>query len=115
MKQFSSFNKFSIIAGFAFLYLPIIILVIFSFNESKLVTVWGGWSTKWYGELLQNQGIKDAAWVTLRVALMSATVAAVLGTLAGLALCRFGRFRLIGQFAGPRSVRKFVQTFSRLF
>ena len=53
--------------GFAFLYLPIVLLVIFSFNESKLVTVWGGFSTKWYGSLLHNQALMDAAWVTMRV------------------------------------------------
>lgn len=100
MKQFSTFNKVSLILGFAFLYLPIIILIIFSFNESKLVTVWGGWSTKWYSELFQNQGLKDAAWVTIRVALMSATVAAVLGTLGGLALTRFGKFRGRTLFSG---------------
>lgn len=100
MKHFSTFNKISLLLGFLFLYLPIIILIIFSFNESKLVTVWGGWSTKWYGELLHNQGIKDAAWVTIRVALMSATVAAVLGTLGGLALTRFGKFRGRTLFSG---------------
>lgn len=100
MKQFSSFNKLSLLLGFMFLYLPIIILVIYSFNESKLVTVWGGWSTKWYAELLQNQGLKDAAWVTIRVAFMSATVAAILGTLGGLALTRFGAFRGRTLFSG---------------
>jgi putrescine transport system permease protein len=86
--------------GFLFLYLPIVLLIIFSFNESKLVTVWGGFSTKWYIELLSNQGIKDAAWVTLRVAFVSATVAAVLGTVAGLVLTRFGRFRGRTLFSG---------------
>lgn len=100
MKQFSRFNVVSLVIGFAFLYLPIIILIIFSFNESKLVTVWGGWSTKWYAALMDNQGIKDAAWVTLRVAFVSATVAAVLGTLAGLTLSRFGRFRGRTLFSG---------------
>ncbi len=100
MKQFSTFNKVSLLLGFAFLYLPIIILIIFSFNESKLVTVWGGWSTKWYSELFQNQGLKDAAWVTIRVALISATVAAVLGTFGGLALTRFGKFRGRTLFSG---------------
>ena len=100
MKQFSNFNKLSLLLGFLFLYLPIVILIIFSFNESKLVTVWGGFSTKWYAELLGNQGIKDAAWVTLRVAFISATVAAFLGTVAGLALSRFGRFRGRTLFSG---------------
>ncbi|MCP4009258.1 MAG: ABC transporter permease subunit [Proteobacteria bacterium] len=100
MKQFSRFNRISLLLGFLFLYLPIVILIIFSFNESKLVTVWGGFSTKWYAELLHNQGIKDAAWVTLKVAFMSATVAAVLGTVAGLTLTRFGRFRGRTLFSG---------------
>ena len=71
----SRFNITSVVLGFAFLYLPIVLLVIYSFNESRLVTVWAGFSTKWYGELLHNQGLIDAAWVTLRVALLSATVA----------------------------------------
>lgn len=89
----SRFNIVSLVLGFAFLYLPIVLLVIFSFNESKLVTVWGGFSTKWYVSLLSNQAIIDAAWVTIRVALISATVATVLGTLAAIALTRYTRFR----------------------
>ena len=89
----SRFNVTSIVLGFAFLYLPIVLLVIFSFNASKLVTVWGGFSTKWYGELFRNQGLMDAAWVTARVAVISATVATVLGTLGALALTRYTRFR----------------------
>ncbi len=91
--NWSRFNVSSVVLGFAFLYLPIVLLVIFSFNESKLVTVWGGFSTKWYVSLLDNQGIKDAAWVTIRVALLSATLATVLGTLGALALTRYTRFR----------------------
>lgn len=90
--RFSWFNVTSIIVGFAFLYIPILLLVIFSFNESRLVTVWAGFSTKWYGSLLQNEALKDAAWVTIRVAVMSATVATVLGTLAAITLVRLGRF-----------------------
>ena len=89
----SRFNITSIALGFAFLYLPIVILVIFSFNESKLVTVWSGFSTKWYGSLLQNQGLLDAAWVTVRVGVIAATVATILGTMAALALTRYTRFR----------------------
>lgn len=88
----SWFNVVSVSIGMAFLYLPILILVIYSFNESRLVTVWAGFSTKWYGALLSNQPLLDAAWVTLRVALVSATVATILGTLAAIALVRFGRF-----------------------
>jgi putrescine transport system permease protein len=98
--RFSWFNATSITFGFAFLYIPILLLVIFSFNESKLVTVWAGWSTKWYATLLQNQSLKDAAWVTVRVGLMSATVATVLGTLAAIALVRVGRFRGRTLFSG---------------
>lgn len=90
--RFSWFNATSIALGFAFLYIPILLLVIYSFNDSKLVTVWGGWSTKWYANLLQNQGLMDAAWVTIRVALISSTIATVLGTLAAIVLVRMGRF-----------------------
>lgn len=81
------------IFGFVFLYAPILSLVVFSFNELKLVTVWGGFSTKWYAALLEDQQILDAAWISLRVAVMSATLATVIGTLASYALARFGRFR----------------------
>ncbi len=100
MKQFTAFNLASLIIGFSFLYLPIVILVVFSFNESKLVTVWGGWSTKWYAEMLQNQQLLDAAWVTLRVAVTSSTFATVLGTMAGIMLARFGSFRGRTLFSG---------------
>src|SRR5690606_33909688 len=91
--NWSRFNIASLVLGFAFLYLPIVLLVVYSFNESRLVTVWAGFSTRWYAELLSNQGLLDAAWVTARVALVSATVATVLGTLAALALTRYTRFR----------------------
>lgn len=93
MPRWSRFNIASIVIGFGFLYLPIVLLIIFSFNESRLVTVWSGFSTKWYRELFNNQGLLDAAWVTIRVALLSATCATVLGTLAALALVRYNRFR----------------------
>lgn len=82
-----------LLLGYAFLYTPIVILIIYSFNESKLVTVWSGFSTKWYGELLQDQQMLSAAWLSLRLALMSATGAVVLGLLAGLVMARFGKFR----------------------
>jgi putrescine transport system permease protein len=80
-------------AGVVFLYLPIVVLIIYSFNESRLVTVWAGFSTKWYGELLKDRQILEAAWLSLRVAFAAATAAVVLGTLAGVALVRGGRFR----------------------
>jgi len=82
MKRFSWFNATALTLGFTFLYLPMVILVIYSFNESKLVTVWAGFSTKWYGELLQNEAFLNAAWVTIKVAVFSSTLATILGTMA---------------------------------
>src|SRR5437667_1792269 len=93
MRKASWFNVGSVALGLAFLYLPIVILVIYSFNASRLVTVWGGWSTRWYVELLADRAMLESAWVTLRIALLSATAATVLGTLAAIALVRLGRFR----------------------
>jgi putrescine transport system permease protein len=87
------FRTLALVLGFAFLYIPIISLVVFSFNESRLVTVWGGFSTKWYGALLDNQQIIGAALLSLKIAAISATIAVVLGTLTGMALARFGPFR----------------------
>jgi len=100
MRRFTWFNATSLTLGFAFLYLPMLILIIFSFNESRLVTVWAGFSTKWYGELLQNQAFLSAAWVTLKVAVISSTLAAVLGTMAAYAMVRGGRFRGRTLFSG---------------
>ena len=79
--------------GFLFLYVPIISLIIYSFNKSKLVTVWGGWSLQWYGELFQNEQILSAAWLSIKIAFISASLAVVLGTMAGFALSRMGKFR----------------------
>ena len=85
---------FSMLAfGYAFLYAPIVSLIVYSFNESRLVTVWGGFSSKWYSSLMHNEQLLGAAWVSLRIAVMNATLAVILGTLAGIALVRFGRFR----------------------
>src|ERR1041384_4162146 len=78
--------------GLAFLYLPIAILIVYSFNDSRLVTVWGGASLRWYRELVNDAAMRDAASVSIRVALLSASAATVLGTLAALALTRGGRF-----------------------
>jgi putrescine transport system permease protein len=83
----------ALVAGFAFLYLPILALIAYSFNASRLVTVWGGFSTHWYGALLRNQPLLDAAWLSVRLAFVSATLATALGTLAALALARHGGFR----------------------
>lgn len=92
MMRLSWFNVVSLTLGFAFLYIPMIILVTYSFNESKLVTVWAGFSTKWYGELVQNEAFLQAAWTTLKVAVLSSTFATVLGTMAAYILVRAGRF-----------------------
>ena len=89
----SPFNIVSVALGLAFLYLPITILVIYSFNASRLVTVWGGWSLAWYRELLNDAAILQAAWVSVRVAALSATAATIIGTLAAVALVRLGSFR----------------------
>ena len=92
-KRWSLFNITSVTLGFAFLYIPILLLIVYSFNASKLVTVWAGFSTRWYGAAFQNEALINAAWVTLQVALISATIATVLGTMAAIALVRHSRFR----------------------
>jgi putrescine transport system permease protein len=105
MKPRSTFLFSVLCFGYAFLYLPIAILIIYSFNDSRLVSVWGGFSLRWYGELLRNEQIIDAALLSLRIAAISATAATVLGTLAGIALARAGRFRgrvlFTGMIAAP--------------
>lgn len=100
MSRMSWFNVTSLTLGFAFLYLPMLILVIYSFNESKLVTVWAGFSTQWYGELLRNEAFLDAAGVTIKVAVVSSTFATVLGTMAAYVLVRGGRFMGRTLFSG---------------
>ena len=100
MRKATWFNVVSLTIGFAFLYIPIIILVIFSFNKSKLVTVWAGFSTKWYTELLSNEAFLDAAWVTLKVGLWSSSIATILGTMAALVMVRGGRFSGRTLFSG---------------
>jgi len=89
----SIFNVATVALGLAFLYLPIVILVIYSFNASRLVSVWGGWSTRWYVELAQDGAMIESAWITLSIAIVSAIVATLVGTLAAIALSRFNRFR----------------------
>ncbi|MGC2857328.1 ABC transporter permease subunit [Novispirillum sp. DQ9] len=86
--------------GFAFLYVPILLLIIYSFNESRLVTIWGGFSLHWYGELFRDAQILGAAKISLLVAAITATLATALGTLAGLVLVRFGRFKGRTLFSG---------------
>ncbi len=99
-KRFTWFNATSLTLGFVFLYLPIIILVVYSFNSSKLVTVWAGFSFKWYGAVFANKGYMDAAIVTLKVGLISSTLATILGTMAAYVLVRAGRFRGRTLFSG---------------
>jgi putrescine transport system permease protein len=89
----SPFNITALALGLAFLYLPIVILVIYSFNASRLVTVWGGWSLRWYSEFFNDRAMLEAGWMSLRVAVASATIATLLGTLAAVALSRGERFR----------------------
>src|SRR5687768_17161502 len=92
-KGLSAINVTALAFGFAFVYLPIIILVIYSFNGSRLVSVWGGWSTRWYVALLNDRPLLEAALTSLGIAAVSATAATALGTSAAVALVRGGRFR----------------------
>lgn len=89
-----------LVFGLVFLYTPIAILIVYSFNDSRLVTVWGGISLRWYRELANNSEMLEAAWNSVRVAALSASVATVLGTLAAIALVRMPRFRGRVLFAG---------------
>jgi len=86
--------------GYAFLYLPLALVMIYSFNESRLVTVWGGFSTKWWSALFANEAMLRAAWLSIRIAFVSATVAAVIGLAAGYALARAPRFPGRSLFGG---------------
>ncbi len=85
--------------GFTFLYAPMLMLVIYSFNSSKLVTVWAGWSTRWYGELFRDTAMMSAVGLSLTIAACAATMAVVLGTIAAVVMVRFGRFRGANGFA----------------
>ena len=100
VRQISRFNIVSLALGLIFLYLPIVILVIYSFNASRLVTVWGGWSLKWYREFFNDSAMIEAAWMSLRVAATSASIATLLGTLAAIALSRGEGFRGRTLFSG---------------
>jgi putrescine transport system permease protein len=92
--------RFLLFLGIVFLYAPIIILIVYSFNESRLVTVWGGFSTKWYAELIQDQQMMAAAWRSLKIAFLSAWAAILLGTMAAIVIVRFHRFRGRTLFSG---------------
>ncbi len=88
----ASLRTAALVLGFAFLYAPIFLLVVYSFNASRLVTVWAGFSTRWYGELARNEGFRAATVTSLEVAAMAASLALTLGTLAGFSMARFCRF-----------------------
>ena len=100
MKRQSRFIMSVLAFGYAFLYIPLVLVVVYSFNDSRIATVWGGFSTRWYGELLRNEQILDAAFLSLRIALTSATIATIFGTMAGIALARFRRFKGRTLFSG---------------
>src|SRR5260221_3634396 len=100
VNQLSRFNVAPPAWGLAFRSLPIVILVIYSFNASRLVTVWGGWSLRWYTEFFHDRAMLEAAWMSFRVAASSATIATLLGTLAAIALARGERFRGRTLFSG---------------
>lgn len=105
--------------GYAFLYIPIVSVMVYSFNDSRLVTLWGGFSLRWYRSLLQDGEILGAALLSLQIAVISATVATIMGTLAGLALNRLGRFRgrtlLTGMITSPLVMPEIITGISLLF
>src|ERR1700720_996248 len=100
MRKVSAFNIVTLTPGFAFLYLPIAVLGVYSFNASRLVAVWGGWSARWYAALVDDAPLVDSALISVPLALVAAGAATLLGSLAALALARFGRFRGRLLFAG---------------
>lgn len=104
-KNRSRFTLSVLAFGYAFLYIPLVSVIVYSFNNSRLATVWGGFSTRWYGALLKNEQVLNAAFLSLRIALVTATLATVFGTMSGMALARFGRFRgrtlLSGMITSP--------------
>jgi len=105
--------------GYAFLYVPIVSVMVYSFNDSRLVTLWGGFSLRWYRSLLQDGEILSAALLSLQIAVISATVATIMGTVAGLALNRLGRFRgrtlLTGMITSPLVMPEIITGISLLF
>lgn len=104
--------------GFLFLYIPIISLIVYSFNESKLVTVWSGFSLKWYAALLEDDELLTAAWLSLKIGLLTATASVVIGTWAGFVLARFGRFKgftlYTGMINAPLVIPEVIQGISLL-
>jgi putrescine transport system permease protein len=105
--------------GYAFLYIPILSVIVYSFNDSRLVTLWGGFSLRWYKSLAQDADILSAALLSLEIAVLSATLATIFGTLIGLALNRLGRFRgrtlLTGMVTAPLVMPEVITGVSLLF
>ena len=105
MKSLSKTNIISLIFGYAFLYLPILLVVVFSFNDSKLLSTWSGFSFKWYRALQDNEGLLSAVISSLKIASISATIAVILGTMAAITMVRFGRFKgrtlFLGMVSSP--------------
>ncbi|MDX1736912.1 MAG: putrescine ABC transporter permease PotI, partial [Alphaproteobacteria bacterium] len=99
-KNRSPFLTTSLVLGLLFLYLPMVSLIIYSFNDSRFVTVWGGFTFKWYGALMENELVKKSALLSLEIAFVNASMAVILGSMAGLALVRFGKFRGRTLFSG---------------
>lgn len=100
MRRQSRFVLSMLVFGYAFLYIPLLSVVVYSFNDSNLATIWGGFSTRWYGELLKNDQVTSALLLSLKIAISAATLATLFGTMAGIALSRFGRFRGRNLFTG---------------
>ena len=100
MKKQSRFVFSMLVFGYAFLYVPLLSVVVYSFNDSNLATIWGGFSIRWYGELLKNDQVISALLLSLKIAISAATLATLFGTMAGIALSRFGRFRGRNLFTG---------------
>src|SRR3954468_3522551 len=98
-RRITIFRLTALALGFGFLYLPIAVLIAYSFNGSRLVTIWGGFSTRWYGALIEDEKFLGAALTSLRIGVAAASLALVLGTAAGLAMSRFSRFRGRALFA----------------
>ena len=108
MRRRGVFSRTALVLGLVFLYVPILSMIVYSFNNSRLVTVWDAAHSptlKWYGVLFSDGQVLDAAWLSLRVAICAATASTILGTLAGTALARFGAFRgrslLVGMTTAP--------------
>ena len=105
--------------GYAFLYIPLLSVIVYSFNDSRLVTLWGGFSFRWYGVLLESDDVLSAAWLSLQIAVISETIATVLGTLIALALNRLGNFTgrllLTGMITSPLVMPEIITGISLLF